>query len=50
MLDAWEEAPHGAIRPEKLDHKGLFSLDVDGVIWKGLCILEVGLGDDHPPP
>ncbi|KAF9512191.1 hypothetical protein BS47DRAFT_1394479, partial [Hydnum rufescens UP504] len=29
MLDAWDDAPRGAIRPEKLDRKGLFSLDID---------------------
>jgi hypothetical protein len=33
-----------------LDRKGLFSLDVDGVIWKGLRILDIGLGDNRPPP
>lgn len=50
MLDAWDEAPPGAIRPEILDRKGLFSLDVDSAIWKGLRILEVGLGDNRQPP
>ncbi|KAF9503408.1 hypothetical protein BS47DRAFT_1449953 [Hydnum rufescens UP504] len=47
MLDAWDDAPRGAIRPEKLDRKGLFSLNVDGAIWKGLHILEAGLGDNR---
>ncbi|KAF9511852.1 hypothetical protein BS47DRAFT_1467798 [Hydnum rufescens UP504] len=50
MLDAWDDAPRGAIRPEKLDRKGLFSLNVDGAIWKGLHILEAGLGDNRAPP
>ncbi|KAF9506311.1 hypothetical protein BS47DRAFT_1305406 [Hydnum rufescens UP504] len=50
MLDAWDDAPRGTIRPEKLDRKGLFSLDVDGAIWKGLHILEAGLGDNRVPP
>ncbi|KAF9504342.1 hypothetical protein BS47DRAFT_1401510 [Hydnum rufescens UP504] len=50
MLDAWDDAPRGAICPEKLDQKGLFSLDVDGAIWKGLHILEAGLGDNRAPP
>ncbi|KAF9508066.1 hypothetical protein BS47DRAFT_1366226 [Hydnum rufescens UP504] len=50
ILDAWDDAPRGAIHPEKLDQKGLFSLDVDGAIWKGLHILEAGLGDNCVPP
>jgi hypothetical protein len=50
MLDSWDDAPQGAIRPETLDKKGLFSLDVDGAIWKGLRLLEAGLGGDHAPP
>jgi hypothetical protein len=50
MLDNWDDAPQGAIPPEMLDQKGLFSLDTDSVIWKGLHILETGLGDDCIPP
>ncbi|KAF9514376.1 hypothetical protein BS47DRAFT_1392507 [Hydnum rufescens UP504] len=50
MLDNWDDAPPGAIPPKTLDRKGLFSLDIDGVIWKGLHVLEAGLGDDRVPP
>lgn len=50
MLDNWDDAPQGAIQPEVLDRKGLFSLDIDGVIWKGLHVLEAGLGDSRAPP
>ncbi|KAF9504054.1 hypothetical protein BS47DRAFT_1308825, partial [Hydnum rufescens UP504] len=50
MLDNWDDAPPGAIPPETLDWKGLFSLDINGVIWKGLHVLKAGLGDDHVPP
>jgi hypothetical protein len=50
MLDAWGDAPEGTIHPEKLDQKGLFSLDIDGAIWKGLHILEARLGDNCMPP
>ncbi|KAF9510706.1 hypothetical protein BS47DRAFT_1364382 [Hydnum rufescens UP504] len=34
MLANWDDAPQGTIPPKTLDRKGLFSLDVDGVIWK----------------
>jgi hypothetical protein len=47
MLDNWDNAPEGTIPPETLDWKGLFSLDINGVIWKGLCVLEAGLGDEN---
>jgi hypothetical protein len=50
MLNNWDDAPQGTIQPEILDRKGLFSLDVDGVIWKGLHMLEARLGDDRVPP
>ncbi|KAF9507830.1 hypothetical protein BS47DRAFT_1246745, partial [Hydnum rufescens UP504] len=45
-----DDAPQGAVCPEKLNKKGLFSLDVDGAIWKGLQLLEAGLGGDCAPP
>jgi hypothetical protein len=50
MLDNWVDAPQGAIHPEKLEKKGLFSLDVNGMIWKGLKLLGEGLGNDCAPP
>ena len=50
MLDNWDDAPQGAIPPKMLNQRGLFSLDINGVIWKGLCMLEAGLGNDHVPP
>ncbi|KAF9507817.1 hypothetical protein BS47DRAFT_1303530 [Hydnum rufescens UP504] len=50
MLDNWDNAPQGVIPPKTLDQKGLFSLDLDGVIWKGLHVLEAGLRDNCMPP
>jgi hypothetical protein len=50
MLNSWDDTPQGTICPEKLNKKGLFSLNTDSAIWKGLWLLEAGLGSDHAPP